>query len=189
METSETAPFVDAAMHELRRRQHEFLDLLPENVRDPLLPACSVVPSPDEGPLVERALRERVEALLAGSEPLGAYMERVRRDRLASALADFVGRRWLEVAGEAATAMEAEVEAAKEALDPAVATTTPEEWTALARVVPLIAWADQLAARTAQPTRQDAAARHAAGAALWAPGPGPLPAPPGLDAGDAAGTQ
>lgn len=178
METPRAQPFIDAAMHELRRRQHEVLLLLPDHVRDPLLPAGSLPPSPDEGPLVERALRERVDTLLTGSEVLTPYLERLRRDRLTAALARFVDRRWSELAGDAATAMEAEVAAANEALDPTVSATTPEEWAALARVVPLIAWADQLAARSAEPTRADAAAPPAARGALWAPGTGPLPAPP-----------
>jgi len=144
MEILETPPSIGVAMQELRRRQHEFLLLLPDSVREPLLPAFSVTPSADEDPLVELALRERVDTLLTESEPLTAYMGRVRRNRLASALAGFVERRWSELAGDAANGMEAEVAAAREALDPAVASPSAEGYAMLARVVPLIAWADRL---------------------------------------------
>jgi hypothetical protein len=147
METSETQPFIDAEMQALRRRQRELFHLLPADVREPLLPAVSVALPPDECLLIERALRERVDALLAESKLLDAYLERVRRHRFASAVGDFVEGRWLELAGDAATAMEHEVNAAKEVSHSTVVSATDEEWKALARIVPLMAWADALTTR------------------------------------------
>jgi len=142
-------PFVDLEMSDLRRRQAELLMILPEDVRESLLPAIEseLGPPPDRCALVERALRERVESVIAGNELLRAYLDRVRRHCFASAVIATIDERYRELAGDAPPAMDDQLSEAKGELDPSVTYPAYEEQMAVARIVPLIGWADFLQAR------------------------------------------
>lgn len=146
-------PFVDAKLLELRRSQREVLLSLPDDVREPLLPSIesALGPPPDDCPLVERALRERVVAVIESIPDLESYLERARRHRFATAIIATIDERYRELAGDAPAAMDEERGEAELRADPSVVTPTYEEQMALARIVPFVAWADHLAERASVP--------------------------------------
>ncbi|MGE0306569.1 MAG: hypothetical protein AB7Q27_12485, partial [Acidimicrobiia bacterium] len=100
--------FVDADLLDLRRRHAEILAVIPPDVRDPSLPCIdpglnSHVADPG---LLERALRERAEALIASESLLATYLERSRRSAFATAIAATIVTRYRELAGDAPAGME-----------------------------------------------------------------------------------
>ena len=145
------APFADYALSEMRRTQSELLLILPDDVRETLLPDIDdqITPPAGEYIIVERALRERVEDLIGAHPHLAEYLERARRHRFATAIVETVEARYRELAGDTPMAMDLELEEAKTRSDPTVAYPSYEEQTAVARIVPMIAWADFLRAQAA----------------------------------------
>ena len=138
-------PFGDADLVRMRREQREVLAVIPPRYRDPLEPAGGgeqEIPD-DEARVLERALRERAAELLAGVA-LADYFVRARRHRFASALHGFVSARHRDLAGDAAEAMEDELELARQGRDASVDNPSYEELMLLARVVPLLAWSERL---------------------------------------------
>jgi hypothetical protein len=140
------APFGDVDLVQLRREQREVLTVIPPRYRDPLEPAGGGEADLAEldARVLERALRERVAELLTGAE-LADYLARARRHRFASALEEFVSARHRDLAGDAAEAMEDELERARQGRDATVENPSYEELMLVARIVPLLVWSDRLA--------------------------------------------
>jgi len=140
--------FVDEALLDLRRRHGEILAVIPPDVRDPSLPC--VDPGLDshvaDARLLERALRERAEALIASEALLSTYLDRARRHAFASAIASTIVTRYRELAGDAPAGMDMELKEAEGLLDATVTLPDYAESMVIARLLPLIAWADHLAA-------------------------------------------
>jgi hypothetical protein len=141
--------FTGPRLTELRRQQAELLAIIPDDVRDPLMPDIGGTwKAPRRPRVTEAALRERVADLVASEERLGAYLDRARRHLFATAITDMIGVHYHELAADAPAAMDDELARAKVDLDPTVATPSWEETTDVARIVPLIAWADHLQSLT-----------------------------------------
>ena len=123
-----------------RARQAHLLELLPADTIDQLRVYHAHRVVADAPPYAEIALRERVDELLA--EPvLAAYVDRCRRDRNASAREAVIDANYSELAGDAAIAMDDELALCGKERDRSIVEPSDEEWTALARAVPLLCMA------------------------------------------------
>jgi hypothetical protein len=139
------AAFAGPRLAELRRQQAELLAVIPPDIREPLMPdVTGNWKAPDQPVVTEMALRERVADLVSTDERLGSYLERARRHVLATAIVDMIGAHYNELAADAPMAMDEELGRARTELDPAVPSPSYEEMTDIAKLVPLIAWADHL---------------------------------------------
>ena len=128
-----------------RFQQRLLFSILPESMREPLLPDINrsrPTPPPAECAVIERALRNRADELLAQEADLAAYVDRCRRHRYAGIISRLVSDRYIELAADAPEAMSLEQSLAKKALDPEVETPSYETGMLLARLVPLLGWAD-----------------------------------------------
>jgi hypothetical protein len=140
-------PFDDEVLRSLRARQRDLMDVLADDVREPLMPFVEGEPPALASAALERSLRERVEEIVGGTEELRDFLQRSRRTRFAELRRDIIEARYLELAGDAPAGMDAELAAAVSEIDPAATHPTAEEVMLLARIVPLIAWPDHLASQ------------------------------------------
>ena len=138
-------PFDDHVLRSLRLRQRELLEVLVENVRDPLMPYLELGSAPEADVTCERALRERIEQVIAENALLQDYLGRSRRSRFAELRRRVIEGHYLELAGDAPAGMDEELSFAASQIDVTVAQPTYEEISLLARIVPLAVWADQVA--------------------------------------------
>ena len=128
-----------------RARQRQLLAVLDDDVREPLLPFVEGRPAAGGAGLQERALRERVERIIEENPTLSGFLARSRRTRFARIRRDVIESRYLELAGDAPAGMDEELASAVAEIDPEVGQPSVEEGALLARIVPLMAWADHLA--------------------------------------------
>jgi hypothetical protein len=142
-----TDPTIEA-LGAQRERQRRLLALVPDHIREVLVPAIDLMkplPSGVERELQERDLRARVDALIGEEQLLSDYLARARRHHAARTISTIVSQRFTELAADGPEAMDLEGARAKTELDRGVESPTYEEGMLLARMVPLLAWADHLA--------------------------------------------
>ncbi|HUZ10322.1 MAG TPA: hypothetical protein VMU76_09160 [Acidimicrobiales bacterium] len=138
--------FSDDALLSMRARQRELMEVLAEDVRDPLMPYVEGTPPLSTPVACERALRERVERVIEEHGELRTYLERSRRSRFAELRRTVIEGHYSELAGDAPAGMDEELSFAVSEIDDTVAQPTYEEIALLARIVPLMAWADYFGA-------------------------------------------
>jgi hypothetical protein len=131
-----------------RARQRRVMALVPDPIREMLMPAIDParpVASGVERELQERDLRRRVDDLIVEEAQLSDYLARARRHHAARTISTFVAQRYTELAADGPEAMDLERVRAMADLDAGADSPTYEEGILLARMIPLLAWADHLA--------------------------------------------
>ncbi len=143
---STTSPFDDDTLRELRSRQRTVLAFIPDDVSSPFMPSTRGRPSEQDPLAVERALRERIEALISENPDLNSYLNRCRKNYFAELRQSVIERSYRELAGDAPAGMDEELDVVTGDIDQSVRTPTYEESSLLARLLPLMGYADYYAA-------------------------------------------